>query len=75
LFEIQKNPNITAEQMAEKINKTPRTAENYLANRKNLWFKFLRCVCFFAKCKLLLKPLNKIANFEKQISNDITEKF
>ena len=34
LFEIQKNPNITAEQMAEKINKTPRTAENYLTKLK-----------------------------------------
>jgi predicted HTH transcriptional regulator len=34
LFEIQNNPNITAEQIAEKINKTSRTAENYLANLK-----------------------------------------
>jgi len=34
LVEIQNNPNITAEQIAEKINKTPRTVENYLANLK-----------------------------------------
>lgn len=34
LVEIQTNPNITAEQIAEKINKTPRTVEIYLAKLK-----------------------------------------
>ena len=34
LFEIQNNPYITAEQIAEKINKTPRTAENHIAKLK-----------------------------------------
>ncbi len=34
LAEIQNNPNVTAEKIAEKINKTPRTVENYLANLK-----------------------------------------
>ena len=39
LFEIQSNPNITAEQLAEKINKTPRTAENYLSKLKKKQLK------------------------------------